>query len=59
MATANQFSVFNNDNNDEACGDSGATINIVKNEVKLNNEVLTPNRPSVISATENIMQKKS
>ena len=59
VATANQFSSFSNDNKDEACVDSGATINIVKNEVELNNEVITPNGPYVISATKNIMQAKA
>ena len=29
-STANQFSSFNDDNKDEACDDSGATINIVE-----------------------------
>ena len=59
VATANQFSSFNDDNKDEACADSSATINIVKNEVELNNEVITPNGPCVISATKNIMQAKA
>ena len=56
VATANQFACFNHDNDDEACADSGATINIVKDEVVLNHEVITPNGPSVISATINIMK---
>ena len=56
VATANQFACFNNDNDDKAWADSGATINIVKDEVVLNNEVITPNGPRVISATKNIMQ---
>ena len=59
FATANQFSVVNDDNNDEACADSGANISIVKNEVKLNNEVLITHGPSVISATKNTMQAKA
>ena len=32
---------------------------MVKDEVKLNNEVITPNRPSVISFTKNIIQAKA
>ena len=59
IATANQFSSFNDDNGDETCADSGAIINIVKNEVELNNEVITPNGPCVISPTKNIMQAKA
>ena len=39
VATANQFSCFNGDNEDEAYADSGATITIVKDNVKLNNEI--------------------
>ena len=49
----------NDDNEDEARVDSGATIHIVKDEVKLNSEVITPNSPSVIFATKNIMQAKA
>ena len=59
VATANQFSSFNDDNKDEACANSGATINIVKNEMELNNEVITPNGPCVLSTTKNIMQAKA
>ena len=59
VATANQSSVFNDNNEDEECEDPGATIHIVKDEMKLNNEVITPNGPSVTSATKNIMQAKA
>ena len=59
VATANQFSSFNDDNKNEACAYFGATIKFVKNEVELNNEVITPNGPCVISATKNVMQAKA
>ena len=59
IATANQSSCFNNDNADEACADFGATITIVKDDIKLNNEITTLNGPSIIFTTKNIVQAKA
>ena len=59
IATANQFSCFNNTADDEAYADSGATIHIVTPSKALANETLTLNGPLVISATKDIIQAHS
>lgn len=51
VAIANQFSSFNDANEDKTCADSWATLSIVK-EKKLDNEIITPNDLSVILATK-------
>ena len=59
IATESELSCFNDDNENEACDDSEATIHIVKDEVKFNNEVIAHNGPSVISAPKIIVQAKA